>query len=259
MKQENKMEAKDTVTLIIAAKNEAKNIGPVLAKSKQYVDEVIVVDGHSEDETAQISRNFGARVFQDNKRGKGDALRVGASHASKKILVFIDADQSHDPEDIPKLLAPIKMGLADHVQGSRMLGGSEELFSNIGEYVRLFGSLFITLCINVRFKIRLTDSQNGLRAILKNCFLNLETHENITTIEQEMVIKTLNKGYRLLEVPTHEYRRKFGESNIKLSKVAFRYLFSLFWNLLSPKVNQEWNQKNRNSVQKRVLPSWSDK
>jgi dolichol-phosphate mannosyltransferase len=90
------------------------------------------------------------------------------------------------------------------------------------------------LGINYRFGVRLTDSQNGFRAIRRDAALSLGLQENITTIEQEMIIKTLKKGYRITEVPAHEYARKYGDSNIKLGKVWFRYVYSwlkyLFWN-----------------------------
>jgi dolichol-phosphate mannosyltransferase len=89
------------------------------------------------------------------------------------------------------------------------------------------GSSFITACINHRFDIRLSESQNGFRAIKTEVLRALDLHENITTIEQEMIIKTLKKGYRMAEVPTHEYPRKAGTSNINVKKVAFRYVYSM--------------------------------
>ena len=89
------------------------------------------------------------------------------------------------------------------------------------------GSSFITACINHRYKVRLSESQNGFRAIRTRVLRDLDLQENITTIEQEMIIKTLKKGYRMAEVPTHEYCRKSGCSSIKLSKVSFRYVYSL--------------------------------
>jgi hypothetical protein len=92
--------------------------------------------------------------------------------------------------------------------------------------LREVGSHIITVGINHRFKTKLTDSQNGFRAIKKEVASNLNLKENITTIEQEMIIKALKKGYRLKEVPAHEYKRKYGESVIKLRNVWFRYVYS---------------------------------
>jgi dolichol-phosphate mannosyltransferase len=192
----------------------------------EYSDDVMVVDGHSSDRTAEIAGDLGAVVHRDNGRGKGDAIRVGISKAAGDILVFIDADGSHDPGDIPALVRPILDGEADHVSGSRMRGGSDELHGDLAKFIRVMGSDIITLGINYRFGVRLTDSQNGFRAIRKEVARSLGLREDITTIEQEMVIKTLRKGYRITEVPTHEYARRHGESHIKVGRVWFRYVYS---------------------------------
>jgi len=106
------------------------------------------------------------------------------------------------------------------------LGGSDEAHGDLYKFIRMWGSDIITLGINYRFNVRLTDSQNGFRAIRRDVARALNLKENITTIEQEMVIKTLKKGYRMAEVPAHEYARKYGTSSIKLRKVMFRYVYS---------------------------------
>jgi dolichol-phosphate mannosyltransferase len=141
--------------------------------------------------------------------------------------VFIDADGSHNPDDIPKLILPIIENKADHVSGSRLIGGSSELHGGFDECFRLMGSSFVTACINWRFKVKLSESQNGFRAIKTAVVKRLELKEDITTIEQEMIIKTLKKGFRMAEVPSHESKRVAGYSKIILRKVWFRYVYSL--------------------------------
>ncbi|MBE3040915.1 MAG: glycosyltransferase family 2 protein [Chloroflexi bacterium] len=218
---------RQSVSVVIPAKNEEPTIGSVIKACGKYADEILVVDGHSKDATCEIARQLGARVIQDHGLGKGDALRTAANEVRGSICVFIDADGSHDPEDIPKLLQPILDGQADHVSGSRLLGGSSELHGTFNECFRLMGSSFITAWINWRFGVCLSESQNGFRAIRTDVLRDLDLRENITTIEQEMIMKTLKRGYRMAEVPTHEHRRKHGVSNIRLRKVAFRYVYSL--------------------------------
>lgn len=212
-----------SVSVIVPARNEADNLRELLPRLQRYGDEKLLVDGHSTDETVTLARAHGFRVVEDHGRGKGDAIRTGIAEAQGDILVFIDADQSHDPDDIPRLLQPILDGRADHVGGSRMRGGSDELHGTAGELVRLWGSTLITLGINLRYGSLLTDSQNGFRAIRREVALQLDLREDITTIEQEMIVKTLRKGYRLVEVPTHEYRRRHGRSSFQVRKVALRY------------------------------------
>ncbi len=220
-------EFKNRIAIVIATLNEEDGFAELLEECRRYASELIVVDGHSKDRTAEIAARAGATVLFDNGKGKGDAFRVAIPHISKEITVFLDADWSHDPADIPRLVQPILEDQADHVTGSRLLGGSAELHGGFDEFMRLMGSSFITACIGWRFKQRLSDSQNGFRAIRTEVLRRLDLQENITTIEQEMIIKTLKGGFRLSEVPTHEYKRKYNESHISIRKVWLRYVSSM--------------------------------
>lgn len=220
------------LTVVILAKNEERSLGKVIKGVKKYTDDILVVDGHSIDKTREVAKKLQARVIFDHGKGKGEAIRTAISKVKKEILIFIDSDCSHDPKDIPKLIKPIIENQADHVSGSRATGGSDELYGSFGNFLRKLGNDIITLGINYRFNVRLTESQNGFRAIKTKVAKKLKLVENITTIEQEMIIKTLKMGYRIGEVPTHEYKRAFGESNIKLQKVWFRYIYCWLKNLL---------------------------
>lgn len=222
------LEEKDRICVVIPTLNEALTLGEIIRGVQPYAGDLIVVDGHSTDNTAGVASSFGTRVILDHQKGKGEAIRTVIPHLTKDITVFIDADGSHDPNDIPDLVRPILDGKADHVSGSRLIGGSSELHGGFDECFRLMGSSFITACINHRFKVSLSESQNGFRAIRTETLRNLGLQENITTIEQEMIMKTLKKGYRMAEVPSHEHKRKAGYSKISVRKVAFRYVYTLF-------------------------------
>ena len=214
------------ISIVIPAKNEGNTIAEIVKSVLQYSDDVIVIDGSSVDKTAEYAKAAGARVIDIPPIGKGNAICGSIEHIKNQITVFMDADGSHIAEDIPKLVGPILEGEADHVSASRLLGGSDELHGTFDETFRLMGSSFITACINWKFKIKLSESQNGFRAIKTDVLRKLNLKEKITTIEQEMIIKTLKLGYRMAEVPSHERRRFFGESNISLRKVSFRYVYS---------------------------------
>ena len=219
------------VTVVIPAKDEEGLIGEIVDQVKPYADEVLVVDGHSRDRTAEIATAHGARVIQDNGQGKGEALRLALARAEGEIVVFIDADGSHDPHDIPKLVAPIRAGESDLVIGSRGKGGSDELHGTLEQFIRYSGSQVIMLAINYRWNVRLTDSQNGFRAIRRDVGAKLGLTSNLTTIEQEMLMKALKQGYRVSEIASHEYERRWGTSKVVVWKLWFAYVWSFIRNL----------------------------
>ena len=130
------------VTAVIPARNEESTVGDVVRECLHYAGKVIVVEGGSTDRTAEVAMKAGALVVSDQGLGKGAALRLAVGHVDTPFCVFVDADGSHDPIDIPLLVAPIKAGLAEHVTGSRLLGGSDELHGGGDEFLRLAGRQF---------------------------------------------------------------------------------------------------------------------
>lgn len=220
------------ITIIIPTYNEEKTVKKVICSVKKYADEILVIGAkRSTDRTLDIAKSLGVRTLIDNGKGKGAAIRLGIKEAKGSIIVFIDADESHIASDIPALVAPIKSNKADLVIASRMLGGSEELHGNSSEAFRLIMSVFINLIINYRFSVRITDSQNGFRAIRKTTAEKLDMKANKFDIEEEMLMKCLKKGFIVSEIPSRELRRKYGNSNINLWGMWHRYMWRVFVNL----------------------------
>jgi dolichol-phosphate mannosyltransferase len=220
------------VSVVIPAKDEEGLIAEIIDAVRPHADEIIVVDGHSTDRTKAIAIEKGARVIVDAGRGKGEALRRALPEARHEILVFIDADGSHEPRDIPQLVAPIRRGDADLVIASRTRGGSDELHGTAEQLLRYIGSQLIMLAINYRWHVTLTDSQNGFRAIRRDVALALDLKSDLTTIEQEMLMRALKRGYRVVEVPSHEYERRWGVSKVRVWRLWWAYLWSLARNIL---------------------------
>lgn len=216
-----------TVTVVIPTRNEEGLIGEIVDAVSPYGD-VLVVDGHSTDKTREIAKAHGARVVLDGGRGKGQAIRQAFDETTSDIVVFIDADGSHEPKDIPALVAPIASGQADLVIASRGKGGSDELHGTIGQFIRYIGSQLIMLSINYRWNVRLSDSQNGFRAIRRDVGRALNLRSNLTTIEQEMLMRALKQGYRVSEIASHEYERRWGTSKVVVWKLWWAYVWS-FW------------------------------
>jgi len=214
------------ISVVIPSLNEARSIGFVLAPCMRIARQVVVVVGEPDDGTSDIAREHGARVIRDAGKGKGLALRQAIADVNEEVVVFIDADCSHDPYDIPRVAEPLLADEADLVIASRLVGGSDEFHGDFDKFLRLFGSGIITLGINLRFDTQVTDSQNGFRGLRTEFARQLVLRERITTIEQEMLIKSLRAGGRVMEVPSHEYERLCGESVIELRRVWASYVFS---------------------------------
>ncbi len=96
------------ISVVIPTRDEEGLIGDIIDAVRPYADEVLVVDGHSRDRTREIAAAQGARVVLDRGKGKGDAVRLAFDEAAGDIVVFIDADGSHEPKDIPAMVAPIR-------------------------------------------------------------------------------------------------------------------------------------------------------
>lgn len=201
---------------VILAKNEERTIAGAVAGALSESGRVVVMDGHSTDATRERAREAGAEVHLDPGRGKGAAIRASLSLVDESVVVFMDADGSHDPDDIPRLAAPIESGDADLCVGSRFTGGSEELSITVGQLIRTIGNISMNIAINRRWKVELTDTLNGFRAVRREAAVEVGLREDIHTIEQEMVMKMLLGGFRVINVPTHEYCRQHGESHIKI-------------------------------------------
>jgi glycosyltransferase involved in cell wall biosynthesis len=219
------------VTVVIPTKNEEGLIAEIIGAARPHAAEILVVDGHSTDRTREIAAEMGARVILDAGRGKGEALRRSFVEARHDILVFIDADGSHEPNDIPRLVEPIRRGDAELVIASRTRGGSDELHGTAEQLLRYIGSQMIMLAINYRWQVRLTDSQNGFRALRRDAARALRLKANLTTIEQEMLMRALKCGCRVVEIPSHEFERRWGVSKVSVWRLWWAYLWSLMRNI----------------------------
>ena len=220
------------VSVVIPTQNEEGLIAEIIDAVRPHATEILVVDGHSTDRTREISIEKGVRVILDAGRGKGEALRRSFAEARHEILVFIDADGSHEPNDIPRLVAPIRRGEAELVIASRTRGGSDELHGTAEQLLRYIGSQLIMLAINYRWRVRLTDSQNGFRALRRDVALALDLKSDLTTIEQEMLMRALKRGCRVVEVASHEYERRWGVSKVRVWRLWWAYLWSLARNIV---------------------------
>jgi glycosyltransferase involved in cell wall biosynthesis len=184
----------------IPALNEETAIGSVVLRAKQHVDSVLVIDDGSYDKTAKIAELGGAFVLRHERNmGKGIALRdafLRAREMNADILVCLDGDGQHNPDEIPRLLIPIKNGEADMVIGSRFL----DIKSDIPRY-RQAGQKVLTSLTNRVSETKVTDSQSGFRAFSKKAIESIPFDEEGIGIESAMQRSADDLGLRITEVP----------------------------------------------------------
>lgn len=212
------------VSIIIAAKNEGEGLDRILQEVKPYGEDILVVDGHSTDHTKQIAKKHNARYFLDNKKGRGDALKIGIRHAKGKVIVFFDADGSHESKDIPHLIKPILNNTADLVICSRRTGGSFDATITLSGMLRSFGSDLLVYIVNKRFGTNFTDIIYSFRALNATKAKTLPIDADGFEVEQEMVISAIRNGFRIREIPSREKARGWGVSKLRTiagSKLLF--------------------------------------
>ncbi len=236
----------NSVVTVILAKDEELSIAEAVSGARQHCGRVVVMDGHSTDLTVDRARSEGAEVHTDPGKGKGAAIRASLSLVQEAVVVFMDADGSHDAADIPRLAAPIADGAVDLCVGSRFTGGSEELSITIGQLVRTIGNISMNIAINKRWGVELTDTLNGFRAVRREAALEVGLREDIHTIEQEMVMKMLQAGYTVMNIPTHEYRRQHGESHIKIWRQWPRFVWCVVHHVAA--VSRPVSERSRTST-----------
>jgi hypothetical protein len=187
------------VIAAIPAYNEERYIGSVVLKAKKHVSEVIVFDDGSTDDTTEIARLAGAIVLrQESNYGKGAAIKGILSEVRNHppdVLIFLDADGQHNPDEIPRLVDAIQQGY-DFVVGSRKAEKKKTPFyRRIGQGVLSFGA-------GVAAKGRkVMDTESGFRALSQKMIQDIDLTENGFAIETEMIIKATEKGLKMTEVP----------------------------------------------------------
>lgn len=219
------------VVAVILARNEEQTIGDAVSGATPFVHEVIVLDGRSTDATVARAEDAGARVLRDPGHGKGSGIRMAIEEVDADVLVFMDADGSHDPADIPRLALPVALDDTDLCIGSRFSGGSEELSVSFGQLIRTIGNISMNIAINRRWGVELSDTLNGFRAVRRSAVCRVGLRENRHTIEQEVVMKMLRAGFRAQNVPTHEKPRLHGESHINITREWPRFVWCVIRNI----------------------------
>ena len=218
------------LSIIIPVYNEELTIGNIIERVKAVVQqtalkyEVIVVDDYSADKSLAIAKKQDVKVYRlKTHLGKGYGLRAGFAKAKGDIIVTIDSDGSHRPEELPRLLTPILRDQADLVIGSRYLKQKDVAARKLNAFgVKLFNFL-----IQMLTGVSVTDSQSGYRAMKRAVLKNQHLKSGGYEIESEMLVKTAKEGFRVMEVPISFEQRTYGRSGVDPVIDGFKILLSI--------------------------------
>ncbi len=222
------------VDVIIPVYNEEGSIGLVIGDiPKEIVNEVVVVNNLSTDNSVEVAKQAGATVVDQDKRGYGNACLKGIEYVDAKavkpyILVFLDGDYSDHPEELPALLKPIIEDDYDLVIGSRTTG-SQEKGAMLPQAV--FGNFLATSLIRLFYGFTFTDL-GPFRVIKYESLKSLEMQDTTFGWTVEMQVKALKKGLKCIEVPV-SYRKRIGVSKITGTltgtvKAGYKIIWTIF-------------------------------
>ncbi|TMC19920.1 MAG: glycosyltransferase family 2 protein [Chloroflexi bacterium] len=193
------------VSIVVPTRNEARNLRHVLPHIPATVSEVILVDGHSVDDTIVEAQRLlpSIKVIKQVGKGKGDALRAGFAACTGEIIVMLDADGSADPREIPRFVEALLQG-NDFAKGSRFLkdGGSDDITP-----MRRLGNAMLSSLVNFLFGTNFSDLCYGYNAFWKYCLDHVH-----------------RANLKMIEVPSFEYPRIHGQSNLRTFRDGWRVL-----------------------------------
>jgi glycosyltransferase involved in cell wall biosynthesis len=214
------------VSVVIPARNEAQNLHYILPRIPPSVDEVILVDGHSTDDTIAIAQQLrpSIRIIHQQGRGKGDAVRLGFADSTGDIIVMLDADGSTDPIEIPRFVDALMAG-NDFAKGSRFIkgGGSTDI-----TLLRRIGNYGLCTLVNLLFWVRFSDLCYGYNAFWKHCLDYVEIDCEGFEVETQLSLRVHKAKLKIAEVPSMEHPRIYGQSNLRTFRDGWRILKSIF-------------------------------
>ena len=218
-------------TLVILTLNEIEGVKALYPRLPlDEADEVLAIDGGSQDGTIEFFKEKNIPVFVQEVRGRGEAFRLATEVSRGNLLIFFSPDGNEDPRDIPKLFNLLEEGF-DLAVGSRFLPGSRNDEAEKLLPLRAWANQAFTWLANLAFRGKMTDTINGYRAIKKDKFKLLHLDASGFAIEYQMSIRVMKLGFRLAEIPTIEGDRIGGQSTaysiptgLKILKIFLREL-----------------------------------
>lgn len=210
------------ISVIICTLNEEESLPHVLSEIPGWVDEIILVDGHSTDKTTEIAKELcpGIKVMYQPGKGKGDALKYGIRNASGDIVVTLDADGETPPKEIRRFIEPLLNGY-DFSKGSRLAHVKPARMP----IHRWFGNKVLAITFNILYRQRYTDVCSGYNAFWKNAFLKIPLSYDTFQMDQQLLCRASRLGVKIKEIAYSTDGRIKGNSKTIGFKQGFIDLF----------------------------------
>ena len=222
------------ISVVIPTLNEERNIAWVISRLPPMVDEVLIVDGRSNDRTIEVALAVRPDivVVAETQPGKGAALRKAFEAATGDIIVMLDADCSMDPGEIPAFIEALDAG-ADLAKGSRFLDGGGSVDISL---LRRAGNRALLTMTNRLYRARFTELCYGYMAFRRACLPALGLRSTGFEIETEIVVRAMKARLRIAEVPSFESARRFGSSHLRTFRDGWRVARTVIRERIRPEV-----------------------
>lgn len=216
----------EDVCILIPTLNEGGTIGELVREFKSLgYSNILVIDGHSTDDTVRSAENAGAKVVMQSGAGKGQAVSQAFQLITSEYVVMIDGDGTYLPEEIDILLEPIISGIADHVIGNRFANYQKGAFTRLN----LFGNKILNKIFGFAYGIWLEDILSGYRAFNNNAIKQIELNRTGFEVETEITVECVKKDLKIVEVPI-TYLARAGSAVTKLRPIrdGFRIASTIY-------------------------------
>jgi glycosyltransferase involved in cell wall biosynthesis len=217
----------ERIAILIPCYNEALTIGQVVRDFREQLPgaDIFVFDNNSTDDTASAARDAGALVYRERRQGKGYVVHAMFRCIDADIYVMVDGDGTYPAAAVHHLIGPIRSGEADMVIGSRLQNGAESQFRPVNR----FGNRMCLLVLRLLFGVRITDLLSGYRSLSRQLVKSLPLTRGGFQVEAEMTIKTLERGFLIVEAPVRLGLRPPGSSSkIRIVNDGLLILGSMF-------------------------------